>query len=109
MTGTTQNKQEKPYFHCGPQAEKPIKCTYYYLRKGVVVKKTMIIVIIAIIVIKIKIILVTTITIAIIKVTRITNSYNSNNSNDKSINNNDKESNNITSSILVNNIFSHHA
>ena len=37
------------------------------------------------------------------------NNYNSKNRNDKSINNNGNDNNSITSLILVNNIFLHHA
>ena len=35
--------------------------------------------------------------------------YNSKNNSDKSVNNNDNDSNDITLLILVNNVFSHHA
>ena len=38
-------RAEKPYFHCGPQAEKVTKSTQYYLWKNVVVIKIMIVVI----------------------------------------------------------------
>ena len=37
------------------------------------------------------------------------NNYNSKNNSDKRINDNDNDTNNITSLILVNNVFSHHA
>ena len=37
------------------------------------------------------------------------NNYNSKNNNHKSINNNDNDNSNITSLILVNNVFSDHA
>ena len=53
---------EKPYFHCGLQAEKS-KLLGTTLLNEIVVIKTMIIVIIAILVVIIKIILVTMITV----------------------------------------------
>ena len=39
-------RREKPYFHCGPQAEKAIKSNQYYLQKEMLEIETVIIVII---------------------------------------------------------------
>ena len=39
----------------------------------------------------------------------LNNNFNSKNNSDKSVNNNDSDNNKITSSVLVNNVFSHHA
>ena len=39
----------------------------------------------------------------------LNNNFNSKNNSDKSVNNNDSDNTKITSSVLVNNVFSHHA